>query len=267
VRSGACIAMGIAERTEARNGQTKRQVTIQCALDTIVGSHRAGVRVLYERVLCPEPGRSLWDRAHERGPASHSHAHMGLAGDLDADACRRPDRDADAFCHFDTGSDEYAAHIHYAGGHSHQDGDARPVADHHATRSKYPYTAEVTYQPSPINPCGATYILGTITDLAGQPVTANNMVIRVEGDGDIETGNALHPGGQVRTNKPDGASPFAGMGFGPSAWNVVINLSGTSSGTWRVMLIQGGQVSDRIEVNLQSSCAQSSAVVRFQQNH
>ena len=135
------------------------------------------------------------------------------------------------------------------------------------TRSKYPYTAEVTYQPSPINACGATYILGTITDLAGQPVTANNMVIRVEGDGDVETGNALRPGGQVRANKPDGASPFAGMGFGPSAWDVVVNLSGTSAGTWRVTLIQGGQVSDRIEINLQSSCSQSTAIVRFQQNH
>jgi hypothetical protein len=109
--------------------------------------------------------------------------------------------------------------------------------------------------------------LGTITDLAGQPVTANNMVIRVEGDGDVETGNALRPGGQVRANKPDGASPFAGMGFGPSAWDVVVNLSGTSAGTWRVTLIQGGQVSDRIEINLQSSCSQSTAIVRFQQNH
>ena len=135
------------------------------------------------------------------------------------------------------------------------------------TRSKYPYTAEVTYQPSPINPCGATYILGTITDLSGQPVTTGSMVIRVEGDGEVETGNALHPGTQVRGNKPDGASPFTGMGFGPSAWDVVINLSGTSAGTWRVVLIQGGQVSDPIQINLQPSCAQSSAIVRFQQNH
>jgi hypothetical protein len=135
------------------------------------------------------------------------------------------------------------------------------------TPSKYPYTAIVTYQPSPINACGSSYILGTITDLAGQPVTTNNMIIHVEGDGDIDTGYAMHPGEQVRGNRIDGPSPFTGMGFGPSAWNVVVNLSGTSAGTWRVSLIQGGQVSDQIEIRLESTCAYSAAVVRFQQNH
>lgn len=133
------------------------------------------------------------------------------------------------------------------------------------TRSKYPYTAEVTYQPSPINACGASYILGTITDLAGQPVTAGSMVIHVEGDGDIES--AMHPGEQARGNRIDGPSPFTGMGFGPSAWNVVLNLSGTSAGTWRVWLVQSGQASDMIEIRLESSCVRSSAIVRFQQNH
>jgi hypothetical protein len=135
------------------------------------------------------------------------------------------------------------------------------------TRSKYPYTAAVTYQPSPVNACGSSYILGTITDLSGQPVTTNNMIVHVEGDGDIDTGYALHPGEQVRGNKVDGPSPHTGMGFGPSAWDVVINLSGTSAGTWRVWLIQGGQVSDQIEIRLESTCAYSAAVVRFQQNH
>ena len=133
------------------------------------------------------------------------------------------------------------------------------------TPSKYPFTAEVTYQPSPINSCGASYILGTITDLAGQPVTASGMVIHVEGDAD--TGAAMHPGEQVRGNKMDGPSPFTGMGFGPSAWDVVINLSGTTAGMWRVWLVQGGQASDIIEIRLEETCTRSAAVVRFQQNH
>jgi len=133
------------------------------------------------------------------------------------------------------------------------------------TRSKYPFTAEVTLQPAPINSCGASYILGTITDLAGQPVTAGNMIIHVEGDGEIEA--AIHPGEQVRGNKADGPSPFTGTGFGPSAWNVVINLSGTTAGTWRVWLTQGGQASDVLEIRLETTCTRSSAVVRFQQNH
>jgi hypothetical protein len=122
-------------------------------------------------------------------------------------------------------------------------------------------------QPSPINPCGATYIVGTITDLSGQPVTTNGMIIHLEGDAGIDTEGKLHPGEQFRGNRVDGPSPFTGLGFGPSAWSVVINLSGTSAGVWRVWLIQGGQVSDQIEVHLQGDCVYSLAVVRFQQNH
>jgi len=135
------------------------------------------------------------------------------------------------------------------------------------TRSKYPFTAEVTYQPSPINACGASYIIGTIMDLQGQPVTTSDIIIHVEGDGDIDSGYAMHPGEQVRGNRIDGRSPFTGLGFGPSAWDVVINLSGTSAGTWQVWLLKNGQASDRIEIRLQSDCTTSSAVVRFQQNH
>ncbi len=135
------------------------------------------------------------------------------------------------------------------------------------TRSKYPFTAEITYQPSPINPCGSTYVLGTITDLAGKPVTGQDFVIHVEGDADVDTGNALHPGEQFRGKGVKGPSPFAGLGFGPSAWSVAINYSGTSAGVWTVWLIHAGQASDRIPVQLQSSCAYSSAIVRFQQNH
>jgi len=70
----------------------------------------------------------------------------------------------------------------------------------------------------------------------------------------------------VRGNKVDGPSPFTGMGLGPSAWNVIINLSGTSEGTWRVWLVQGGQVSEKLEIRLEATCARSSAVIRFQQN-
>lgn len=133
------------------------------------------------------------------------------------------------------------------------------------TPSIYPFTAEVTYQPSPINTCGASYILGTIEDLAKQPMTARDLIIHVEGDGEIDA--AFRPGEQVRGNKVDGPSPFTGTGFGPSAWNVVINLSGTSAGTWRVWLVQGGQASDIVEIRLEETCVRSSAVVRFQQNH
>ncbi len=90
------------------------------------------------------------------------------------------------------------------------------------------------------SPCGSTYVLGTITDLAGE---------------------------QFRGKGVEGPSPFAGLGFGPSAWSVAINYSGTSAGVWTVWLIHAGQASDRIPVQLQSSCAYSSAIVRFQQNH
>lgn len=137
------------------------------------------------------------------------------------------------------------------------------------TRSQYPYTAQVTYQPSPIQPCGSSYILGTITDLSGQPVTTRDIIIHVEGDADIDTGSLMHPGEGVRGNKLDGPSPYIGMGFGPSAWSVVINLNGTSAGTWFVWLMGpgGAQLSDRIELNLQSACAYSAGIVRFQQNH
>jgi hypothetical protein len=135
------------------------------------------------------------------------------------------------------------------------------------TPSKYPFTAEVTYQPSPIFPCGSAYILGTIVDLEDKPITTPDYIIRVEGDADIDTGSLMHPGEQFRGKRVEGRSPFSGLGFGPSTWSVVINLSGTSAGVWQVVLIKGGQVSDRIEVRLQSDCVSSAAVVRFTQNH
>jgi len=134
------------------------------------------------------------------------------------------------------------------------------------TRSKYPYTAAVTYQLDPAYGCGGSVIMGTITDLAGQPVTAGSMVIHVEGDGDIDTGGLLHPGEGFRGKRTEGASAYTGI-LGPSAWNVIINLSGTTAGTWKVWLIQGRQVSDQIEVHFSGACGSSSAVVRFQQNH
>jgi hypothetical protein len=135
------------------------------------------------------------------------------------------------------------------------------------TRSRYPFTYEVTYQPSPINACSSSFIIGTITDLEGKPVTSSNMLIHVEGDADIDTGNSLHPGEQFRGKRVEGRSPFTGLGFGPSAWSVVINLAGTTSGTWIVWLVQNGQASDRVEVRLQNDCTYSAAIVRFQQNH
>jgi hypothetical protein len=134
------------------------------------------------------------------------------------------------------------------------------------TIAPYRFTQEVTYQPSPINACGASYIIGTITDLEGKPVTSN-MIVHVEGDADIDTGSLLHPGEEFRANRVQGRSPLTGMGFGPSAWDVIINLSGTSAGTWTVWLIQNGQASEKVQLRLQSDCADSSAVVRFTQNH
>jgi hypothetical protein len=144
---------------------------------------------------------------------------------------------------------------------------AGPSPTPSSTISPYRYTQEVTYQPSPINPCGAAYILGTITDLEGQPVTSSTMIVHVEGDADIDTGFLLHPGEQFRGERVEGRSPFTGMGFGPSAWNVVINLSGTTAGTWYVWLIQNGQASEKVQVQLKSECVDSAAVVRFTQNH
>jgi len=134
------------------------------------------------------------------------------------------------------------------------------------TRSKYPYTGAVTYQLDPAYGCSGSVIMGTITDLAGQPVTAGSMLIHVEGDGDIDTGGLLHPGEGFRGKRVEGASPYTGI-LGPSAWSVIINLSGTAAGTWKVWLIQGRQVSDQIEVHFTGACGASSAVVRFQQNH
>jgi len=93
------------------------------------------------------------------------------------------------------------------------------------------------------------------------------MIIRVEGDADIDTGGALHPGEEFRGGKMQGRAPFTAMGFGPSAWDVILNLSGIAPGVWRVTLIQGRQVSDQIEIHLQGDCVGSSAIVRFQQNH
>ena len=135
------------------------------------------------------------------------------------------------------------------------------------TRSKYPFAANVTYQPSPIQPCGASYILGTIVDLEGKPVTDKSFIIHVEGGADIDTGGALHPGEHFRGRRVEGRSPFMGLLNDPSAWDVVLNQGGTAEGTWIVWLIKGRQVSDRIEIRLGSECADSSAIVRFVQNH
>ncbi len=144
---------------------------------------------------------------------------------------------------------------------------AGPSPTPSSTLSPYRFTHEVTYQPSPINPCGASFILGTITDLEGKPVTTSNMIVHVEGDADIDTGFSMHPGEEFRGNRVQGRSPMTGMGLGPSAWDVIINLSGTSAGTWTVWLVQNGQASAKVEIRLQSDCVSSSAVVRFTQNH
>jgi len=136
-----------------------------------------------------------------------------------------------------------------------------------STVSPYRFTHEVTYQPSPVNACGASLILGTITDLEGKPITSGNMIVHVEGDADVDTGFSLHPGEEFRGNRVQGRSPLTGMGLGPSAWDVVINLSGTTAGTWTVWLVQNGQASEKVQIRLQDTCADSSAVVRFTQNH
>ena len=135
------------------------------------------------------------------------------------------------------------------------------------TRSKYPFTAEVTYQASPIQPCSSAYILGTITDLEGKPVTDKSIIVHVEGDADIDTGGTLHPGEHFRGRRVEGRSPFTGLLNDPSAWDVEINQGGSAPGTWFVWLIKGGQISDRIEIRLEEECAGSAAIVRFQQNH
>jgi hypothetical protein len=109
--------------------------------------------------------------------------------------------------------------------------------------------------------------VGTITDLSGQPVTGQDVIIHVEGDADIDTGSALHPGQQFRGKGVEGPSPFTGLGFGPSAWSVAINFAGTVTGSWRVWLVRGGLASEQLTIQLQSTCSYSTAIVRFQQNH
>jgi len=131
----------------------------------------------------------------------------------------------------------------------------------------FKYEGSVTLRPSPINPCGASYIAGTVTDLDGNPVTTSGLIVHVEGDADIDTGFALHPGEQFRGKRIEGRSPFIGILNDPSAWSVVINQAGTSAGMWQVWLIQNGQASNKVQVRLESECADSSAMVRFQQNH
>ena len=135
------------------------------------------------------------------------------------------------------------------------------------TRSVPLYSIEVTYQPSPINPCGASYILGTLTDMDGQPITSSSFVIHVEGDGDIDTGYALHPGEQYRGTRVEGRSPFTSMGFGPSAWSVALSQTSTAVGTWYVWLTRDSQLSQLVEVHLRPDCTTSSAAVQFRQNH
>jgi hypothetical protein len=132
------------------------------------------------------------------------------------------------------------------------------------TRSKFRYTAEVTYQPAPAYGCGASVILGNITGLDGKPVTAGNMQIRIQGDADIDV--TLRPGQEAIGNQIKGRAPFV-TDLGASAWDIVLNLSGTSPGVWRVILWDTSQASDWIQIQLQGGCADSSAVVRFQQNH
>jgi hypothetical protein len=135
------------------------------------------------------------------------------------------------------------------------------------TLPPWKFFGTVTLQASPINPCGSSYIIGTIADLDGKPFTSSIITIHVEGDADIDTGLQLHPGDQYRGKRVEGRSPFGGMGLlnDPSAWSVVINQSGTSAGTWYVWLLQGGVASNKVEVRLGSDCGSSAAVVRFAQ--
>ena len=134
------------------------------------------------------------------------------------------------------------------------------------TRSWPLFSVDIIYQPSPINLCGASYILGMLTNIEGQPITSSSFVIHVEGDGDIDTGYALHPGEQYRGMRVEGRSPFTSMGFGPSAWNVVLSQTGTVVGTWYIWLTQNSQLSELVEVHLRPDCTTSSAVVKFRQN-
>ena len=129
------------------------------------------------------------------------------------------------------------------------------------------FSVDIIYQPSPINPCGASYILGTLTNIEGQPITSSSFVIHVEGDGDIDTGYALHPGEQYRGTQVEGRSPFTSMVFGPSACSVVLSQTGTVVGTWYIWLTRDSQMSELVEVHLRSDCTISSAVVQFRQNH
>jgi hypothetical protein len=134
------------------------------------------------------------------------------------------------------------------------------------TPSVWKFDGKATLQASLINACGSSYIFGTVVDLEDKPIVSGNIVVHVEGDADIDTGFQLHPGENFRGKRVEGRSPFGGLLNDSSAWSVVINQSGTSAGTWVVWLVQGGQISNKVQVQLGSDCASSSANVRFKQN-
>jgi hypothetical protein len=134
------------------------------------------------------------------------------------------------------------------------------------TPSAWKFDGKAELQVPPINACSASYIFGTVVDLEDKPITSGNMLIHVEGDADIDTDFQLHPGEHFRGKRVEGRSPFASFLKDASAWSVAINESGTSAGTWVVWLVQGGQISNKVQVKLGSDCASSSANVRFKQN-
>jgi len=124
------------------------------------------------------------------------------------------------------------------------------------TRSKYPFTAEIYGQLSPFG-CNWAGLMGVVIDLEGNHVPG--YIVHVEGDADID--RTITAGSSQFKNLPE---------YGPSAWDISINASGLTAGTWRVRLYKPGSnapYSDVYEIRLEASCGLSSMFVKFVQNH
>ncbi len=124
------------------------------------------------------------------------------------------------------------------------------------TRSKFPFTAEIAPQVSPFG-CNWAGLMGTVFDLQGEHLAG--YTIHIKGDASID--KLVNSGNSQFKMVP---------GYGESAWDLPINASGVTAGTWFVRLYEPGTnapVSDTYEIRLEAACGVSSMFIKFVQNH